>query len=110
MTNTNHTQSKKKPVYRKQLPGGISAAVFLNEYDGRTYRSVNLQRSYKKRDGNWERNSLFIEHKDIPMVIEALNGVWSYLSETPFAYTGASESPDDQTDHAEAPAEAPADA
>jgi hypothetical protein len=61
MTNTNTTQPKAKPIFRKQLPGGISSAVFENHRDGRTYRSVNLQRSYRK-DGKWNRMSMYLDH------------------------------------------------
>ncbi len=44
MSNTNtSTSTAKKPVFRKILPGGISAAVFENTRDGRAYRSFNLQ-------------------------------------------------------------------
>ncbi len=82
MSNTDTSKPAKKPVYRKQLPGGVSAAVFENTRDGRTYRSVNLQRSYKQ-NGKWERKSLFLNHEDIPFVIEALQGTWAYLNETP---------------------------
>ena len=77
MTNTSSTA--KKPVYRKQLPGGISAAVFENDREGRTYRSVNLQRSYYK-NSSWQRMSLYLDHQDIPFAQEALKAVWDYLN------------------------------
>jgi hypothetical protein len=45
MNNTNSAkQSVNQAIFRKQLPGGISA-VFENMRDGKTFRSVNLQRS-----------------------------------------------------------------
>jgi hypothetical protein len=79
MTNTNTTQPKAKPIFRKQLPGGISSAVFENHRDGRTYRSVNLQRSYRK-DGKWNRMSMYLDHADIPFMIEVLQGTWNFLN------------------------------
>jgi len=88
MSTTNTAKPAKKPVYRKQLPGGISAAVFENTRDGRTYRSVNLQRSYKQ-NGKWERRNLFLDHEHIPFIQEVLDGVWKYLNETPISSQSA---------------------
>ncbi len=83
MSNTNtSTSTAKKPVFRKILPGGISAAVFENTRDGRTYRSVNLQRSYKQ-NGNWNRMSMYLDHQHIPFIIEVLQGTWQFLNEHP---------------------------
>jgi hypothetical protein len=79
---TNSKQPANKPIFRKQLPGGISAAVFENTRDGKTYRSVNLQRSYR-HNGKWNRMSIYLDHQDIPFMIEVLNGVWRYLNEFP---------------------------
>jgi hypothetical protein len=79
MTTSNNKPEAKKPVYRKVLPNNISAAVFENVRDGRTYRSINLQRSYRK-DGNWNRMSLYLDHEHIPFVIEALQGTWQFLN------------------------------
>ena len=68
-----------KPIYRKLLRGGISAAVFENTREGRTYRSVNLQRSYRK--GNeWARMSIYLDHEHIPFMIEALDATWKFLN------------------------------
>ena len=77
---TNSTETKKsKPVFRKLLPHGISAAVFENEHEGRTYRSINLQRSYRKGN-DWKRMTMYIDHDHIPFVIEALQGTWQFLN------------------------------
>lgn len=97
MTNTNTTKPAIKPVFRKQLPGGISAAVFENERDGRTYRSVNLQRSYKK-NGQWTRMSMYLDHEHIPFFIEVLEGTWKYLNEHPVGGTAISETESEPTD------------
>ena len=45
---TNNTSTKQHPIFKKQLPQGIAAAVFEKRVKDRVYRSVNLQRSYKK--------------------------------------------------------------
>ena len=97
MTNTNTTKPTIKPVFRKQLPGGISAAVFENERDGRTYRSVNLQRSYKK-NGQWARMSMYLDHEHIPFFIEVLEGTWKYLNEHPVGGSLVTESESEPTE------------
>ena len=95
MTNTTNTKpTAKQPVFRKSLPGGISAAVFENTRDGRTYRSVNLQRSYRK-DGKWNRMSMYLDHEHIPFFIEVLEGTWKFLNEHPVTSAQSSESDSD---------------
>ena len=91
MTNINTTKpTPKQPVFRKKLPGGISSAVFENERDGRTYRSINIQRSYKK-NGEWTRMSMYLDHEHIPFMIELLKGTWQFLNESPISSTGNTE-------------------
>ena len=90
MTYSNTNKPAPKPVFRKQLPGGISAAVFENVHDGRTYRSVNLQRSYRK-NGKWNRMSMYLDHEHIPFMIEVLEGTWKFLNESPFGTSTAAE-------------------
>lgn len=73
------SNSKSKPIYRKVLRGGVSAAVFENTHKDRTYRSVNIQRSYRK--GNeWVRMSIYLDHEHIPFMQEALDSVWKFLN------------------------------
>lgn len=80
MTNNNSSNNTaKKPVYRKLMPGGITAAVFENEYEGRSYKSVNLQRSYKKGN-DWKRMGIYLDHEHIPFMIEALKATLDYLN------------------------------
>lgn len=86
MSNNASTQkSTAKPIFRKQLPGGISSAVFENTRDGRTYRSVNIQRAYKQNN-DWKRMSLYLDHEHIPFMLEALQATWNYLNNTPLSY------------------------
>ena len=91
MTNSNTTKpTAKQPVFRKKLPGGISSAVFENERDGRTYRSINIQRSYKK-NGEWTRMSMYLDHEHIPFMIEVLEGTWRFLNESAVGSANTSE-------------------
>ncbi len=110
MTSTQTNKPVAKPVFRKQLPGGISAAVFENTREGRTYRSINLQRSYKQ-NGKWNRMGMYIDHEHIPFVIEVLQGTWNFLNEYSVSQnqatdTDTAESPETQDDLADAPFDA----
>ncbi len=107
-TNTNNTEAKKKPIYRKQMPGNISTAIFANTNDGRTFYSINLQRSYRTRSGEWQRQSIFLEYGDILYAIEALRGTFKFLSEGAAAYVNSDADDEPATDAIEAPAEAQA--
>ncbi len=81
MSNSNN-KPVAKPIFKKQLPQGISAAVFQNTRDGKTYRSINLQRSYKA-DGKWQRMSLYLDHEHIPFFMDALDATWRFLNDYP---------------------------
>jgi len=81
MTNSN---DKQQPVFKKQLRG-VATAVFESENkDGKKYRSINLQRSFLK-NGKWERRSIYLNHADIPFVIEALQSTWNFLNDYPIS-------------------------
>ncbi|MCA9186161.1 MAG: hypothetical protein R3E01_36180 [Pirellulaceae bacterium] len=85
------SNSQNKPVYRKVLRGGISAAVFENTHEGRTYRSVNVQRSYRKGN-DWVRMSIYLDHEHIPFMQEALDAVWKFLNnEISYGETGTTD-------------------
>ena len=68
-----------KPVFKKQLRRGIATAVFERTHEDRTYRSVNLQRSYYKNE-EWHRMNISLDHEDIPFMIEALKATWNFLN------------------------------
>lgn len=93
MTDTSNT-TKSQPIFRKLLPGGISAAVFQNTRDGKTYRSINLQRSYRQ-NGKWNRMSLYLDHEHIPFMQEALEATWRFM--TDFPVSAQSTQPDAET-------------
>ncbi len=102
MTNTSNTEAKRKPIYRKSLPGNISTAIFANTHDGRTFYSINLQRSYRTRSGEWQRQSIFLEYGDLLHTIEALNDAFRYLM------NGVTATPEETAEPAPQYAEAPA--
>ena len=83
MTDTSQP-NKSQPIFRKLLPGGISAAVFQNTRDGKTYRSINLQRSYRQ-NGKWNRMSLYLDHEHIPFMQEALEATWRFMNDFPIS-------------------------
>lgn len=92
MSTTSTKTLAKKPIFRKSLPGGLSAAVFENEDEGRTYRSVNFQRSYRKK-GEWVRSSMYLDHDQIPFAIEILQGTLEFLNNGYGALTDTSAEP-----------------
>lgn len=58
------------PIY-KQKAGTISVAVFENKgkgKDGKEYvfKTVNLQRSYKDKDGEWQNQDVSLRSDEIP--------------------------------------------
>ena len=61
-------ETQQKPIFKKQLRYGIASAVFESQRDGRIYRSVNLQRSYRKND-EWHRMTIYLDHEQIPFMI-----------------------------------------
>ena len=87
---SNNTSNQ--PIFRKKLQHGISIAVFEHSREGRTNRSINLQRSYKK-DGNWNRMSLYLNHEDIPFIQEALKSVWEFMNSVPTSQPSTSQQP-----------------
>ena len=72
-------ETQQKPIFKKQLRYGIASAVFESQRDGRIYRSVNLQRSYRKND-EWHRMTIYLDHEQIPFMIEALKATWEFLN------------------------------
>ena len=49
--------------------------------EGRSYPSVNLQRSYfSKKENDLVRMNIIIEHQQIPLAQAALAAAWDYLN------------------------------
>ena len=66
-----------KPIY-KERAGSISIAVFENEgktKEGQKYvfKTVNLQKSYKDKKGEWQNLSLSLRSDDIPKAVLLLS-------------------------------------
>ncbi len=63
--------------------GGCTASVFVNEINtgnGKaTVKSVNLQRAYKDKEGNFQHATSF-KANDIPKAVLALLKAYDYLS------------------------------
>ena len=76
------TNTKPQPIFKKQLRGGIAMAIFeQTTAEGRSYPSINLQRSYfSKKQNDWVRMNIFVEHQQIPLAQEALKAAWDYLN------------------------------
>lgn len=70
-----------QPIFKKQLRYGIAVAVFETARDGIITRSVNVQKSYK-RNGEWTRHNLYLDHHHLPFMIEALTSTWDFMNET----------------------------
>lgn len=76
------SQTKQQPIFKKQLRGGIALAIFEHSTaEGRSYPSVNLQRSYfSKKKNDWVRMNIIIEHQQIPLAQAVLAEAWDYLN------------------------------
>jgi len=76
------SQTKQQPIFKKHLRGGIALAIFEHTTtEGRSYPSVNLQRSYfSKKQNDWVRMNVIIEHQQIPLAQAALAAAWDYLN------------------------------
>lgn len=68
---------------KKFSTGAISAIIWKNNVVLRTgeateFRTINIQRSYKDKDGNWQStNSLRVS--DLPKAVLVLNKAYEYL-------------------------------
>ena len=79
---SDNQKTPRNPIFQKRLPGGISAAIFEHVRNGKTYRSINVQRSYKSGNG-WNRSSIYLDYENIPFTIEALNAALRFLNDFP---------------------------
>ena len=74
------TNTKPKPIFKKRMRRGIASAVFENTLDGISIPNVNLQRSYRK-NGEWKQQTIYLDHEDIPFMIECLNATWEFMNQ-----------------------------
>ena len=76
-------EQKKNQPEKKFRAGAVSATVWNNPGTGSNgqsiaYKTVNLDRTYKDKDGEWQRaNSLRLN--DIPKAIVALETAYEFL-------------------------------
>lgn len=72
------TDEKKKPEFDVKL-GRLRATVWKNKSsEGKEYRSVNFESSYKDKDGNWKNSSSFSEH-ELPQLEKLVDLVFHKL-------------------------------
>ena len=68
---------------KKFIAGGVSASVWVNEreIEGETkeMRSVQFQRTYKDKEGNW-KTTTSLNTGDLPKALVVLGKAFEYLS------------------------------
>lgn len=55
---TNNSNGTNQPVFTYRI-GNVSATIWPNEANGKTYYRTEIVRSYKGKDGNWQTSSSF---------------------------------------------------
>lgn len=65
------------PTY-KEKAGTISVAVFENkgktkDGDDYVFKTVNLQRGYKDKDGEWQNQDMSLRLDEVPKAVALLN-------------------------------------
>lgn len=71
----------KKPI-QKLCAKGITVSVWENEgKEGTTFKTVQIQRSYKDKEGNWKNTDIFRE-SDIPTLSALLQDTYSKMAIT----------------------------
>lgn len=73
-TNTNSNQ----PVFTYRL-GNISATIWPNQVNDKTYYSTEIVRNYKDKDGNWKASSSF-SHDELLNVAKIAERAEEYIS------------------------------
>jgi len=62
MTKTHHTPSqdatKQQPLKQFRLHG-TAATIWQKTHDGKVFYTISLDRSYRAKDGTWQRTSRF---------------------------------------------------
>jgi len=72
------------PIKKFRAIGGMAVSVWSNKVtreDGseRDFKTVNLERRYKDKDGNWKNGNSFTMD-DIPKAAALLNKAYEYLA------------------------------
>ncbi len=64
---------------QKYSAGGITATVWANTKDGKTFHNVSFDKRYKDKEGNWKStNSLNVT--DLPKAIMVLGKAFEYAA------------------------------
>jgi hypothetical protein len=65
---SNDTNNKSKPIHTIRSANFLSASIWKKEdKNGEVFYTVNVDRSYKDKDGKWQRTNSF-RHEELPMV------------------------------------------
>lgn len=66
-----------KPEHKTRI-GAICVNVWKNTTDKGDYNTIDMQRSYKDKDGNW-KNTQSMRTNDLPKAVLALTKTYEYL-------------------------------
>lgn len=72
--------SDNAPVFNKRL-GAVSATVFENRSEERTYFNVQITRRYKGSDGEWHDSNVLNGEADVTHLIQVLECANRFLQE-----------------------------
>lgn len=75
---TQSTQSTNQPVFTYRL-GNVSATIWPNEVNDRTYYRTEIARSYKDKDGNWQTSNSF-SHDELLNVAKIAERAEEYIA------------------------------
>lgn len=78
----------KAPVFNKRL-GAVSATVFENRSEERTYFNVQINRRYKGSDGEWHDSNVLNGEADVSHLIQVLECTNRFLQERAMQFTDA---------------------
>ena len=70
-----------KPVKEFKV-GRIRAAVWANEAEAGTWRTVSFSRLYKDEEGKWKDSTSF-SRDDLPLLMKAADMTHTFLYQTP---------------------------
>ena len=68
------------PIFMKRL-GSVSATVFENQSEEKSYYNVQVTRRYKASDGTWHDSSVLNGESDVCLLLEVLTCTNRFLQE-----------------------------
>jgi hypothetical protein len=58
--------------------GGVTATIWSNNHNFRTYKTVTIERNYKDKNGNWAKTRS-LRANDLPKAILALQKAYEHI-------------------------------